>query len=234
MVAAIWYVGGPDPDDRAELRHSLRSVAANAPIIDEAWVVGDVPDWFAGVKVPLEPQPEKFANARQSITRFVNLPGCPAEFYLFMDDVFVTEPIDGRLPVCHLGPVKTYSSYRTGRGTYATAIRNTADFIGGEPLAYLNHTPVPLDTQRVRAFLDDYPTNLLLEPFLLYCIAGTHGPGTRQGNAKCAKGDTFEHKRDLPIPYLSSNPDTWPGPLGEYIKAMFDVPCRWETQRRSS
>lgn len=232
MTAAVWYVGGPDPDNREELRHSLRSVAANAPTIDECWVVGDVPDWFAGVKVPLEPQPEKFANARQSITRFVNLPAAPAEFYLFMDDIFVTSPITGHLPVCHLGPVKNYSAYKTGTGTYARAVRQTADWIAKhhdpEPLAYLGHTPVPLDTAKVRDFLETYPADLLLEPYLLYCVAGTDGPGTRQGNAKCAKADNFAHKRDLPIPYLSSNPDTWPGELGEYVRGMFSETCRWE------
>jgi hypothetical protein len=232
VVAAIWYVGGPDPDDRAELRHSLRSVAANVPIIDECWVVGDVPDWFTGVKVPLEPQAEKFANARASITRFVNLPAVPSEFYLFMDDVMVTEPVTGRLPICHLGPVKNYSSYKTGNGTYARAVRQTANWLmthgDPDPLAYLGHTPVPLDTAKVRAFLDDYPADQLLEPFLLYCVAGTDGPGTRQGNAKTSKSDTFEHKRDLPIPYISSNPDTWTGPCGDYIRAMFLDACRWE------
>jgi hypothetical protein len=232
MTAAVWYVGGPDPDDRLELRHSLRSVAVNAPVIDEAWVVGDVPDWFAGVKVPLEPQPEKFANARQSITRFVNLPAAPAEFYLFMDDVFVTEPVVGRLPVCHLGPVANFSAYKTGTGTYADAVRQTADWLAEhghpDPLAYLGHTPVPLDTARVREFLDTYPADRRLEPFLLYVVAGTDGPGTRQGNAKCAAEDGFVHKRDLPIPFLSSNPDTWTGQVGRYIRGLFTEPCKFE------
>lgn len=231
MTAALWYVGGPNDDDREELRYSLRSVAANATFITEAWVVGETPAWFTGTKIPLPPRPEKFDNARQSITTFVNLPGAPDEFVLFMDDVYVTEPLD-KLDVCHLGPAHNYSAYRTGKGTYARAVRATTDWLHThghpEPLAYLGHTPVPLDTQRVRTFLAEYPAGLPLEPFLLYVAAGTAGEGRRAGNAKCAKDDVFEHKRDLDIPYLSSNPDTWPGQVGAYIKAMFDQPCRWE------
>lgn len=231
MVTAVYYVGGPDPDNRAELRHSLRSIAINAPLIDEVYVVGDVPDWFAGVKVPIEPLREKFANARQSITRFVNLPNVPAEAWLFMDDIYITEPIT-ELPVIHLGPARNYSAYKTGKGTYATAVRNTVDWLHAhdhpEPLAHLGHTPVPLDTAKVRDFLHTYPANLLLEPFLLYTVAGTAGPGRRGGNAKCARDDNLAHKMALDIPYLSSNPDTWTGELGSTIRAMFDRPCRWE------
>jgi hypothetical protein len=231
MTTAVYYVGGPDPDDRDELRHSLRSIEAHAPFIDEVYVVGDVPDWFTGVKVPLEPQPEKFANARQSITRFVNLPAAPAEFVLFMDDVMVTEPID-RIPICHLGPARNYSAYKTGTGTYARAVRQTTDWLHThghpDPLGYLGHTPVPLDTAKVRDFLDDYPADQLLEPFLLYVAAGTAGPGRRTGNAKCAKADNFKHKLSLDIPFISSNPDSWGSELGEWVRSEFTTPSRWE------
>jgi hypothetical protein len=189
-------------------------------------VVGDVPTWFTGTKMPLPPQREKFANARQSITAYVNHTTAQA-FLLTMDDIYLTEPIE-QLPICHLGPVKNYSSYRTGKGTYATAIRQTADWIGN-PLAYLAHTPLPLDTAKVRDFLNDYPANYLLEPFLLYAVAGIGGEGQRTGNAKCRGDDNFAHKLALDIPYLSSNPDSWNGKLGDHIKAMFDQPCRWET-----
>jgi hypothetical protein len=231
-VDVVYYVGGPDTDDRAELRHSLRSLDANyrGPLGD-VWVVGDVPDWFTGATMPLRPKPEKFTNARQSITAYVSHSTAPT-FLLMMDDIYFTEAVE-QLPICHLGPVKNYSSYKAGNGTYAKAVRQTANWLMAhghpEPLAYLGHTPVPLDTAKVRAFIDDYPVDQLLEPFLLYCVAGTDGPGTRQGNAKTAKGDTFEHKRDLPIPYLSSNPDTWPGACGDYVRGMFSEPSRWES-----
>src|SRR5690606_6266583 len=139
VTAGVWYVGGPDPDNRGELRHSLRSVAANAPVITEAWVVGHVPAWFAGVKVPLEPLPDKFHNARQSIERFVHLPGAPAEFYLFNDDHYVTEPVTGHLPTCRLGHVSEELDAWLGEGvrssgnTFHKAIMQTAEWIGGDP-----------------------------------------------------------------------------------------------------
>lgn len=232
MTVAVYYVGGPDPDDREELRYSLRSLEKHVPSITEVWVIGDVPDWFAGVKVPLQPLAEKFANARQSITRFVNLPNVPDEFVLMMDDIYVTEPADD-LPLIHLGRVTGYSAYKTGAGTYAQAVRDTADWLisqgYGDPLAYLAHTPVRLDTAKVREFLGTYPDHLLLEPYLLTVVAGVDLPGRRGGNAKCKGADSFEHKVSLDIPYLSSNPDSWMGELGSFIRAEFPDPSRWET-----
>lgn len=232
MTAAMWYVGGPNNDNRDELRHSLRSVATNAPTITETWVVGDVPHWYTGTRMPLEPKPEKFANARNSIERFVNYPGAPATFHLFMDDIYITEPTD--LPVIHLGPITRYSTYKdhTQQGTYAIAVRDTTDWLINhghpEPMAYLAHTPLQLQTTKVRAFLTEYPTNLLLEPYLLYAIAGTNGTGRRGGNAKCKTNDNLDHKLGLDIPYLSSNPNTWTGRLGTTIRGMFDTPSPWE------
>lgn len=228
----MWYVGGEDPDNRNELRHSLRSVATNAPTVTEAWVVGDVPDWFAGVKVPLKPLREKFANARQSITRFANLPAAPDEFYLFMDDIYITEPVTGQLPTCHLGPARNYGPYLRGRGAYSNGVRHTTDWLHThghpDPLAYLAHTPVLLNTQRTRAFLNEYPQQPL-EPFLLYNAAGANGEGRRSGNSKCKAPDNLEHKMALDIPYLSSAPDTWAGKLGDIIRKQFPTPSRWET-----
>jgi hypothetical protein len=230
-VDVVYYVGGPDTDDRSELRHSLRSLETNyRGDIGDVWVVGDVPAWFTGAKMPLPPKPEKFRNARASITAYVNHTTAD-EFILTMDDVMVTEPID-RIPICHLGPARNYSAYKTGTGTYARAVRQTTDWLHThghpDPLGYLGHTPVPLDTAKVRDFLDDYPADQLLEPFLLYVAAGTAGPGRRTGNAKCAKADNFKHKLSLDIPFISSNPDSWGSELGEWVRSMFTVPSRWE------
>jgi hypothetical protein len=233
MVAAVWYVGGPNLDDRAELRHSLRSVAANAPEITEAWVVGDVPDWFTGVKVPLPPQPDKFRNARQSIERFVNLPGAPSEFWLFMDDLYVIEPVE-HLPICRLGRVSAELDTWLGKGnrragnTFHIAVIQTSDWIGGDPWAYLAHTPIRLDTAKVRDWLATYPDNRRLEPYLLYCVAGIGDEGKDCGNSKVAAGDDLRAKVAQPMPYLSSNPDSWPSETGVFIRRLFAEPCKWE------
>lgn len=228
----VIYVGGPDNDDRDELRHALRSWDTNyTGTTRDVWVIGDVPAWFTGAKMPLPPQREKFANARQSISAYVNSPAAAETFVLAMDDIYILEPI-ATVDICHLAKARNYSAYKTGKGTYATAVRHTTDWLHAhghpDPLAYLAHTPVVLDTAKVRAFLAEYPADRLLEPFLLYVAAGTQGPGRRTGNAKCSREDNVQHKLGLDIPYVSSNPDTWPGELGAHIKRMFPRASRWE------
>ena len=232
------YVGGPDDElfgQRSELRYALRSWDANyRGSLRDVWVVGDVPDWFTGAKMPLPPRARKFENARQSITTYVNHPGAADAVILAMDDIFLIEPVD-RLPLIHLGPAKTNSTYadhQTHRADYAVAMRNTTDWLiehgHPDPLAYIGHTPVHLDTARVRAFLADYPDHLLLEPYMMTVVAGIGLPGRRGGNAKCKSDDNLDHKLSLDIPYLSSNPDTWTGRLGDVIREKYPTPCRWE------
>jgi len=228
----LYYVGGPDVDDRSELRYSLRSLAQNARFdYRDVFVVGDVPAWFAGAKMPLPPASEKFRNARQSITTYINHPGAADQIVLMMDDIYLLEPVC-KIEAIHLGKATGYSAYKTGNGTYARAVRDTTDWLRAhghpEPLAYLGHTPVLLNTGKARDFLTAYPEHLLLEPFLLYVVAGAAGPGRRGGNAKCAKDDNLDHKLSLDIPYLSSNPDTWTGRLGDLIREKHPTPCRWE------
>lgn len=234
MTAGVWYVGGPNLDDRAELRHSLRSVEQHAPIIDEAWVIGDVPAWFAGVKVPLPPLPDKFHNARQSIERFVNLPAAPAAFYLLNDDHFITEPVVGHLPVCRLNRCSTelnhWASENGGvlRNTFHRAVQDTAFWIGNDPWAYVAHTPLLINTAKAQEFLANYPNDRRLEPFLLYAVAGIGDEGTDCGNAKVANGDSLNEKLAQPMPYLSTNPDSWPAETGDWIRATFTKPSKWE------
>lgn len=239
MTAGIWLVGGPTDDDRDDLRHSLRSVAANAPDIDEAWIVGDVPTWVHGARaIALAPQPEKFANMRASWSAFVNHPDAPATHYVFNDDHFVTEAVTGPLPVCHLGKASDYLDHILGTGVRRTgntatkALIETAAWVaqrtGSDPLAYYAHTPLAFDTAKVRDLLDAYPTTQRLEPMMLYPLAGIGDEGRDVGNAKAKDDAELARVLDQAMPYLSTNPVSWPGAAGEYVRGMFGRPCRWE------
>lgn len=237
MTAAVWVVGGPTNDDRDDLRHSLRSVALNAPLVTEAWVIGDVPAWFTGTRMPLEPKPEKFTNQRASLTAFVNYPGAPTEFVLMNDDMVITEPVTdlptfrnkNRLSGWVAAEQKQRRLNTWHRAVIATA-EWTAAQTGTEPHIYECHTPLTFETSRLREAINAYPAD---QPFAvgeLYPIAGNGGTGTHAGNAKCAKDDNLAHKMALPMPYLSSNPDTWAGELGRWVRDKFSEPCRWETR----
>lgn len=235
MTAAVWVVGGPG--DREDLRHSLRSVATNAPDIAEAWVIGDVPGWFAGVKMPLEPLAEKFANQRASLTAFVNYPAAPSSAYIFNDDMFVIEPVTGLLPTCrNKNPASSWAKAEQDGGrslnTWHRAVLATAQWTakrtGADPFIYEAHTPLLFDTALLRDAINDYPDD---QPFAvgeLYPIAGLGGEGSHCGNAKVKAADSLDTKLANPMPYLSGNPDSWTGSLGEHIRSTFTTPCQWE------
>lgn len=237
MTAAVWIVGGPTDDDRADLRHSLRSVATKAPEITEAWAVGDVPDWFAGVRMPLEPQAEKYANQRASLTAIANYPGAPETFWLMNDDMFVTEPSES-LPIHRLGKVSEELDHWLGPGvrasgnTWHKALIATAGWMEarghGDVLCYEAHVPLLFHTERLAELLNAYPLEQRLLVGELYAAAGAGGEGIDAGNAKVKPGDQLAAKLAQPMPYLSVNPETWDGGPGDLIRAMFDQPCRWE------
>lgn len=241
MTAGVWLVGGAAPDGRNELRHSLRSVAANAPVIDDVWLLGDPPAWAGGCRtLRVPPQVEKFANMRAQLEAFVNHPEAPAEFYLFNDDHWVIEPVAGHLPVCHLGPTSRYLDLLLGPGVRRTgntatkALRDTAAWLEaqghGDVLAYYAHTPLRFHTARFAELLAAYPSGQRLEPFLLYAAAGIGPVGVDAGNAKVKTGDNLTAKLAQPMPYLSGNDETWAGPAGDHIRGLFPDPCRFEAR----
>jgi hypothetical protein len=234
MVAAMYVVGGEG--DREDLRYSLRSLNANAMAIDEVWIVGDVPSWAAAARMPYPPLFSKFPNQRQSIERFVNAPGAPEQFYLFNDDMFVIELVDGPLPVCHnrhpaskwaADERKRRSLNSWHRAVIATA-EWTAERLGTDPWIYECHTPLLFDTATLRDLLDEYPADRPFAAGELYPLAGIGGEGTFCGNAKCGRDDKLAAKLASPMPYLSASPDTWDGELGDYIRELFPNQCFWE------
>lgn len=240
MIAGLWVVGGPSVDDREDLRYSLRSVAAHTGIT-EAWVVGDVPAWFTGCRIPLPPHPSKFENQRASLTAFCETAGVPESFVLFNDDMFVTEPIAGALPIFrNRGRTSNWNADHDGTGhgpdCWTCACRDTATWAtkhgAGDPHLYECHTPLTFDTTRLRDLLNAYPAGRRLAVGELYPLAGIGGEGTHAGNAKVKAHDSLADKLANPMPFLSSNPDTWPGGVADYIKPLFPDPSPWEAAVR--
>lgn len=234
----VYVVGGPG--DREDLRYSLRSVEANLKVdYRDVWVVGDVPDWFTGAKMPLEPHPEKFCNQRQSITAYVNHPDAAATFALFNDDMFLVEPND--LPCCrNLRPLSTWAKVHRdalettvhGWDCWQCSIIDTAEWTeqqtGADPYLYECHTPLIFDTGKLQDAVNAYPANRRFVVGELYPIAGAGGEGEHCGNAKAKTDQSFPEKLANPMPYLSASPDSWAGALGAHIRREFPNPSRFE------
>jgi len=234
VTAAVYIVGGTNRTHE-ELRYSLRSLA-NCPDITQVWIVGFVPAWATGIRsLPLEPKSEKFANMRASLTALANTKGAPKRFYLFNEDHYIVEPIDGEIPTYHLGSAREYitgPSVWRPKNTWCRAVLTTAEWLrdhdGVEPLAYEAHTPLIFDRARLAEFLDEYPANRALAMSMAYARAGDGGAGENHGNAKVGIESDLAAKRAQDMPVLSGNQASFDGELGDLLRGMFPEPSRFE------
>lgn len=234
----VYVVGGPAESDREDLRYSLRSFAKNyrGPAFRDVWVVGDVPDWFTGARLPLPPHPEKFQNQRASLTAYVKCAGAAASFALANDDMFLIEPVESLPTFRNRGRTFGWNTDHLDNGhspsCWTCACRDTAKWAAehgaGNAYLYECHTPLLFDTARLRDLLNAYPTGRRLAVGELYPLAGIGGEGEHAGNAKVKAHDSLADKLANPMPYLSSSPDTWPGVVADYVKPLFTEPSPWE------
>lgn len=233
----VWIVGGePDGPGREEMRYSLRSVAANVRFdYRDVVAVGDPPDWFAGVRIPLEPVADKWGNQRQSLAAYLNHPGAAETVIVLNDDMYVTEPIDHLPVVRNKARSSAWASdhERHSMSCWTCAVKACAEWVraevGGDIWLYESHTPLPFNTARLRDLINRYPVDL---PWMLgemYPLAGAGDEGAPLGNAK-VKRESLAEKLALPMPYLSGSPASWPGPLGEWARDQWPTPCRWELE----
>jgi len=226
----VYVVGGPDPGDRDDLRYSLRSLERHMRVpFRDVWVIGDVPDWFTGARLPLPPQPEKFANQRASLTAYCNLPDAADTFVLMNDDMFLVRDVT-EVEGFHLGPAADYfdpgASNTWHRAGVATAEWMTER--GHTVLAHEAHVPLEFHTRALRDLLHEYPADRPVLAGELYPAAGAGGIGRHIGNAKVSSDDMLAQKIILGLPCVSANPLTWAGDLGTWARQNYPTPSRWE------
>lgn len=232
----VWVVGGsPDEAGREELRYSIRSAVENFTFdYRDVVIVGDIPEWFTGVKFPLDPKPGKWENQRASLAAYLNHPGAADEVVILNDDHYIIEPVTEVEPIHDKATASKWNATH-GKHDYSCwqcAVKACAawmvEHIGADIHVYESHTPLRFSVPKLRDLINEYPADL---PFMVgeaFALAGIGGPGRAAGNAKAKGHDSLDHKLGLPMPYISGNPDSWMGGLGGYIKAMHPSPCRWE------
>lgn len=239
----IVYIVRPG-DDNDELKHSLRSVAANVKNVGRVWIAGTVPSWVSWEvsPIPLVPKDEKFANIRASLQAVVDHPEMPERFVVFNDDHFVVEPVDAEAwPTYHLGPLSGFIRHLlevrgiNPRNTWFRGLQHCADYMLSkghpDPLAYEGHVPFVVDRDRLKAVLSDFPREWFFTYGALYDLIGGGGVGERAGNVKVAQADSLESRLALDMPFLSSNDHTFAtAPIGAHVRALFPDPCLYETE----
>lgn len=235
-VDAVWVVGGkPDAPDRDELRYSLRSVEVNLGItFRDVWIVGDVPNWFTGRGLRTTADPDKWFNQRRSIEAYVNHRDAADEFVLFNDDHYVIEAVAEVEPFRYEKPASEWSADHGAHGwsCWRCGVKKCLAWVsselGRDVWVYECHTPLAFSTAKMRDVLTRYPADMPFMSCSVFPAAGVGGEGRYAGNAKAGKGSVLADKLALDMPFISGNPDSWPGGLGDHVKALFPEPCRWE------
>lgn len=220
------YIIGPG-DDHDEFRHSLRSVAKNLPH-RKVFVAGQVPAFLTGIEgISLTPDSDKYTNMRQSLTAALNHPDIGPEFVFMNDDFFVMQPVTYPIPCYHLGPIRDYLSWLESIGKdneWMTSMRDTLEWVGGDPLCYETHIPLTFETEALRAVLSAFPHDRTFTPTGVYQAARAGLEGVLGTDSKVSTGSP-----DPASIYLSTEEKFWPRcEAGALVRAAFPQKCEYE------
>jgi hypothetical protein len=240
------YPVKPTEDDCAELRYSLRSIAANAAgLFRKVWIVGSgLPAWLTNVETIDAGSPDgRNADVRAKITAAVHDRRVATRIVILADDNFLVEPIT-EWAAFHMGPTTKYlerlgrlkTPLHTGNSGWVRAVAATAAWMAdrghGDILCRQGHRPLLWDRRALAEAIDAYPADQPMDYLGFYDIAGAAGEGRRGVNAKVTVADNFQHRLDaLNVPWLSSNDRSFrEGMIGGYIRGMFREPSPYERE----
>lgn len=212
----------------AELRWSLRSVAANLPH-DRVWIVGHVEPWLSGV-LSVETRQggvEKPTQVCRNWQAFVDRADCPAEFVLMNDDFFVMQPV-AVLPVWHRGPLAEQAA-AGNRSPYLEGLDRTARMLRAagvaEPLSYELHIPMLVDREGWRVALREKHRDPRLAPRSIYGNFADLAGAELHADVKVST-----RAEQIPAgPFLSTTDFAFQQmPVGSHIRLSFPRPCVYE------
>lgn len=136
------------------------------------------------------------------------------EFYMFNDDFFVMEPVEGT-PYYHRGTLADHIASRPYSDWYTNSLKATRDFLGKDALSYELHVPFLVDRHLLYSLIE------LLQPeSSKYC------PLIRSayGNLFDVGGEYLDDTKDVSNfagkTYLSTTERSFMRrPIGEYIRS---------------
>jgi stealth protein CR2 len=163
MDRDVVYIFRSTGGDDAELRYSLRSLAASRVAPRKVWVFGDRPRWLADDKRQIEHVPHEYvARAFRWKLPVVNnflltflaslIPGLAFDFFWFADDYILLEPVTAE-DLARVRVLEDLAKLETrGRGLYKDALWRTYDTLrrfGYATLNYECHVPLPYTRRRI-------------------------------------------------------------------------------------
>lgn len=225
----VVYILKEDIDPK-ELRYSLRSVAANFPH-RSLWFVGGQPAGFTpdGRIIHKQCGANKWENVKSSLFEIIRNKDITEDFYLFNDDFFVMQPFTGDF-INYAGGTLEHRIQELHRDTggtspYCKMLEKTrAELLseGYDSISFCVHLPMLINKTKLADILSTLGSPMFRSVY-----------GNMARIPYIYHEDVKIYDREtVPSPdcdYLSTMEDSFNfGKVGEYIRAQFPKPCRFE------
>ncbi|MBQ6395756.1 MAG: hypothetical protein IJH87_05375 [Atopobiaceae bacterium] len=227
MADVVYFV--KESSSNPELVHSLRSVERNFPH-DRVWFCGGCPDGVEPDRIMRMKQfgATKWKRVKNMLELVCKNPEVSSDFWLFNDDFFVLEPLEGMEPWFN-GTIPEHILRIEGRHSdmpteYTAQLRkawNALEEAGLPTLNYALHVPMLVNRKGMLETLRRFPGIPMFRD--LYGNACGIG-GIQHEDVKITGMDR------LPEWELCSTSDASfeHGLVGRFLRDMFPKPSRWE------
>lgn len=231
-----------------ELRYSLRSIADNLPHA-RVWIAGVRPRWCSEevghVRAKHDPTADKYTNAAAVLRAAMEADGLSDTVILMHDDMFLTAPLAGEVPLLHRGTGAEFERHLRkyyAPSSYTAAATHTHRWLERqgvppqEVLSYSLHVPMPMHRESALESLARLPRGRY--PWQLRTVYGTLARiggeyVTRDCKVHRVTGPAAECPPPFPYPYVSTSDRSFiSGTAGAWLRATYALPCRYETPER--
>lgn len=227
MLDIVYFVKAEDSNE--ELRYSLRSIEKNFEH-GKVWFYGGCPNGLKPDKwiYVEQTQPNKWERVKNMLYLACKNNEITEDFYLFNDDFFIMKPWEYETVYNKdLYRLIVRSEGRTGRvNGYSQRMRDTVHALenaGYDVKNYAVHMPIKLNRKKVLETLNAFPGCSMFRS--LYGNYNDIG-GVDRHDCKIQSIDKEPTSEDI---LLSTNDDSFRiGKVGEFIRAQFPNPCKYE------
>lgn len=224
--------------DNEELRYSLRSIQTFYPEAD-VWVVGGKPDWYCGNYIEVKQTINEFETVKKNLSAIIDNKLIPDEVIVMNDDFFFVRRIDS-IPFYISGAMKDRIIFNKTNGFNTIFVKKLADSyryckrLRSQPLDFELHVPMPVNKQKLSLILNDnvmWRSNYgnrfvadaeteVIEDVKVY----------PKGKADFKTYDYLSFK----YPFFSTQDDSFKEVYDNFLKNMFSVPSKFESNKNVS
>ena len=214
--------------DNEELRYSIRSAVANLPF-DKIWVFGGKPDWYVGRHVRLKQNAQKYDNARSNLAAICRNTDVSDDFVLMNDDFFAIRPVD-EFKYYHRGTLQEHANLIKESIGYRRMIEDTKDVLEyldySDPLSYELHLPMVMNKEKL--------AKVVRTMGLWRSVYGNmYGVGgEKHDDVKVHNHVSLDIVGNNPLPYISTNDETFAGVRESLLEKLFPEPSKYEAKEQ--